>query len=609
MPEITVPCPNCQTSLLVDEQNAGHDVLCPECQVRLTLPRDLSGAVLPVMKDAPAADGLAVRKNHPLYRTGHLTALPAEPDPAAGPPPPRAAHLPERRGLTPEEEMRRLAALTVEPPAYDLHNVDTKGRTAFPCPGCHRPVWIARTEWGLTKVCDGCAREVVAPDPSKGEPARLNPEAPPEPRQKTVLPGRRQVENLAVGEQPAVGRPKRQGGQLPPARESASEPMLQTADRARSRPPHIEPIPARGDVDMAAPVRKGPPAGKRVVTPTQEQAAAAAGFEDHDTAQGIGPVEVPQVRLHHRINPERAPNFTPKHEADLSVETTGNWGGEAPQENSLAFRRILTIAIITLLLGAIAVTAFLLRATWARPDLAPENGEAPESPVQSVEVAKATMARFFNAVTVEDRAREVRHPEITLPRMRSWYARNNRTQHIVEYTDDWREQDNYAGKGINFIFTTVRLDSLNDYDIFLEISKDGSATKIDWEHFTGWSETTWIEFLKATSIQPGEFRVTITPTDYYNGYFSDRSRYLAFTVKDRDNSGSCTAYCEAGTNLGNLLLKGIREARKLNTVNSVNEVTGEGIARVILRLRYLPEGQKFNQATIDALVWDDWLEP
>ena len=608
MPEIIVPCPNCQTSLLMDEQNAGHDVLCPGCQVRLTLPRDLTSAAMPQIKGAPAMDDGA-KRNHPLLRTGHIASLPEEAAAAAAAagPVPRAAHLPERRGLSPEEEMRRLAALTAEPVSYDLHNVDTKGRTAFPCPGCHRPVWMAPTDWGLTITCEGCAREVVAPDPSKGEPAHLlQPDSGPVPRQKTVLPGRRQVEDLGVGEQPAAGRPKRQGGQIPPARDPAPAPMTTAADRARTRAPGIQPIPARGDVDMAATVRKGPPAVKQAMTSYQEKSLAAAALEEQENSHGTGPAEPSQAKIHHRINPERTPNFTPKHEIDLSVETTGEWGGGAPQENSIAFRRTLTIAIITLLLSAIAVTAYLLRSTWARPDFPADNGGQLESPIQSVEMAKATMDRFFGAGTVEDMAKEVRHPEITLPRMKAWYARNSRSPHIVEYTPDWREQDNYADKGVNFIFTIVKLDSLNERQVFLEIPKDGTAPKIDWEHLTGWSETTWIEFLKSTSIQPGEFRVTITPTDYYNGHFSDRSRYLAFTVKDRDNSGSCTAYCDAGTNLGNLLLKSIREARKLN---SVDEVTGDGVARVILRLRYLPEGQKFNQATIDALVWDDWLEP
>ncbi len=608
MPEIILPCPNCQTGLLVDEQNAGHDVLCPGCHVRLTLPQELTGATLPVVKSTGEAD--LSKKNHPLYRTGHLAAMPAEPDPAAGPPLPRPAHLPDHRGLSPEEELRRLAALTAEPASYDLHNVDTKGGTAFPCPGCHRPVWIGPQEWGQAVTCEGCAQEVVAPDPSRGIPARLtNLEASPELRRKTVLPGRRQVEDLAVGEHPAAGRPKRQGGQLPPARESSPEPSALAADRARTRAPGIEPIPARGDVDMSAVVRKGPPAGKRTATSPLEQAAAAAVFEDHAGTRDPAPGAPPQVKVHHRINPERTPSFTPKHDIDLSIETTGEWGGGAPQENSIAFRRILTLAVITLLISAIALTAYLLRSTFAPPDLSADNGGEQESPVQSAELATATMDRFFRATTVENLAREVRHPEITLPRMKAWYARNAITPRKVDYTDEWFEQDNYAGKGVNFIRTTIKLDSLDNRQIFLEIPRDGSDPKIDWEHFTGWSEKTWIEFLKSTSIQSGEFRVSITPTDYYNGPFVDRSRYLAFTVKDRDNTGSCTAYCEAGTNLGNLLLKNIREARQMNTAESVDPVTSEGVARVILRLRYLPEGQKFNQATIDALVWDAWLEP
>src|SRR5689334_8958602 len=140
MPEIIVPCPSCEASLLVDEQNAGHEVLCPGCNTRLTLPKSLDIRTRPEAKIAPvrvAAPEEPARKNHPLFRTGHMGPLPETPESAPVPPQNRAAHLPERRGLSPEEEMRRLAALTTDPGSFDLHNVDTKGRTAFPCPGCH----------------------------------------------------------------------------------------------------------------------------------------------------------------------------------------------------------------------------------------------------------------------------------------------------------------------------------------------------------------------------------------------------------------------------------------------------------------------------------------
>jgi hypothetical protein len=58
------------------------------------------------------------------------------------------------------------------------------------------------------------------------------------------------------------------------------------------------------------------------------------------------------------------------------------------------------------------------------------------------------------------------------------------------------------------------------------------------------------------------------------------------------------------------LLECVREARKKGqvTIPTGGEVE-EGVAQVILRLHFLPEGKKFNQATIDKLVWNDWLEP
>ena len=63
MPEIIVPCPSCDASLLVDEQNAGQEVLCPGCSVRLTLPASLDMRTRPaatITPDEPA------RRNHPL---------------------------------------------------------------------------------------------------------------------------------------------------------------------------------------------------------------------------------------------------------------------------------------------------------------------------------------------------------------------------------------------------------------------------------------------------------------------------------------------------------------------------------------------------------------
>lgn len=601
MLETILPCPNCQTSLLVDEQNAGSDVLCPGCEVRLTLPTDLSGAVPP--KVIQPADATGPRKNQPLHRSGHLIP-PAEDTPPAGE---HRTQLPERRGLSPEEEMRRLAALTADPGTFDLHNVDTKGRTAFPCPACHRPVWIAGSEWGREMVCEGCTQTIKAPDPASGEPAKVMESPGGEPRAKTVLPSRRQVENLGVGEQTGLGRSKRQVGQTPapaPAREQTPPPPTPPVERVRGPVPSREPIPVRGDVELSAPVRKGPPA-RRTVTPTQEQSAVVAEFEGAAAPQTGG--ALPTGKFVQRLSTERAPSFTPKHDADLSVEATGNWGGTEPQEQSVAFRRTFTVAILTLILGAVGITAYLLSDYFKeKPARTGKQPAEAESPVQNVDWAKAALQRFFAAQSVEDMAKEVRHPEKTLPRMKDWYAKNGNVRQNLEFTDDWREQDNWQGLGLNLIFTVIKLDGVPQRELTLETFTDGRPPKLDWEDFVAWSETPWIDFLKVTSERPTEFRVVVTLIDYYNGFYSDRSRYLAFRVSDRNNSASCYAYCSAGSDVAKVITASMRTGRQQGRTGP--EATAD-VAEVILRLRFLPEGKEFNQAAIDQVVANSWLEP
>jgi hypothetical protein len=583
MLEIILPCPNCQTSLLVDEQNAGTDVLCPGCEARLTLPRDLSGRVHPLLKREE--DGLLSR-NHPLQRTGHLAVPPAENDEHEPAPSPHHTHLPERRGLSAEEEMRRLAALTAEPPSFDLHNVDTKGQTAFPCPACHRPIWIAGEEWGREMVCSGCNSTVVAPGSGNSSPARvLMAENAVTARQRTVLPARRQVENLTPADQPASTRQKRQPG-----------PMSATAVQV------IEPIPARGDVEISPTLRKDTPVRRK---PAPEEQGQADGGDSADPAPA-GPA---QGKSGMRLSGARLPSFTPKHEADLSAEATGQWGGTEPQDQSPAFRRTLTFAVLTLLIAAIGFTAFILRAHFAPPDVASGDPAEEENPVQNKDWAEATIERFFNAATVEEMVKEVRHPEITLPRMQAHYARTGVPRLKVEFTDDWREVDNFMGSGVNFILTTITLDGVPNHEIALETFADGRTPRLDWEHCVAWSESPWSEFLRTTGEKPAEFRVRATPVPYYNGAYSDDKRYLCFRVSDRDNFGSCFAYCESNSNLCKLLLKAVRGAYQSGDPNRIDTRTGEGIAHVILRLHFEPQGKQFNQAVIDDLVWSDWLEP
>jgi hypothetical protein len=583
MLEIILPCPNCQTSLLVDEQNAGTDVLCPGCEARLTLPRDLSGRAQPRLKQEEDAHQ---SRNHPLQRTGHLAAPPTPNDDHEPVPASHHTPLPERRGVSAEEEMRRLAALTAEPPSFDLHNVDTKGQTAFPCPACHRPVWVAGEGWGREMVCSGCNATIVAPDPGSNSPARvvMAEKAAPA-RRRTVLPARRQVEDLTPADQPASARQKRQAGAI-----------------SATAVPAIEPIPARGDMEISPTLRRDAPVRRRAAPEEERQENEADS--GHPAPAGPAPGKAGQ-----RLSGARLPSFTPKHEADLSAETTGQWGGTEPQDQSPAFRRTLTFAVLTLLIAAIGFTAFILRAHFAPPEITSGDPAEQENPVQNQEWAEAAILRFFTAASVEEMAKEVRHPEISLPRMQAHYARTGVPRLKFEFTEDWREVDNFMGSGVNFILTRITLDGVPNHELALETFADGRTPRIDWEHCVAWSESPWSEFLRTTSEKPAAFRVRATPVPYYNGPYSDDKRYLCFRVSDRDNFGSCFAYCESNSNLCKLLLKAVRGAYQSGDPARIDTRTGEGIAQVILRLHFEPEGKQFNQAVIDELVWSDWLEP
>ena len=619
MPEIILPCPNCQTNLLVDEGNAGHDVLCPGCEVRLRLPQDLSGRTMPVVAGvaAPAAGAAAepvdheeARRNFRLHRTGHLNPVADEEEaPAAH----RSTPLPSRgrRDLDAPEEMRRLASMAAAPASFDLHNVDTKGRLAFPCPACQRPVWMTPGDAGRVLPCPGCARSVVAPDPAQQQPARLlDEDEAAAPRQKTVLPARRQVENFPLGEQTAAGRPKRQGAQMPAARESIRGPVPTVEERAHTPAPGQEPIPARGDVELSATVHRGPAAPRRsnVLTEAQERASVAAEFEANTPAPAPDPGP-PGARHFQKSSGDRIPSFSPRHELDLSPEATGAWGSEGKPENTAGFRRTLTTAIIVLIVGGAGIAAYLLKSNFSEKENTVEKRDA-ENPVAGVDGAKETVRKFFAAKTPAEMAKFIRHPEASLPKLQKYYTEpaNVRLREGFStdwFTEDWREVDDYLGSGVDFIVTSLQPKGESAMTAMLEIPKDGSPPLLDWEHFVAWSDTKWDDFLRTTSERATEFRVSVTQIDYYNFAYNDRSRYLAFRVADSKNSAHCYAYCEARSKLANLLLDAVRKGRQ----SGFSDPTGEGIARVILRLKFLPEGKANNQAVIDALVWDDWLQP
>jgi uncharacterized Zn finger protein (UPF0148 family) len=546
MPEIVLPCPRCQMPLLVDDGNAGAEVLCPGCKVHLILPADPGGKVPVREKSAIEAETTGDgRRNFRLSRTGHAGAVEGA-EVVVSDPERRVASLPQKRRMEDEEEQKRLAAMVGEAGA-------------------------------------GVAE-----------------------REKAVLPERRQVVDVPSGEQTGAGRPKRQGGEFPPVRKSGEDVSGGSKERVGVPPGAAEPIPARGDAEFAV---KLPPRREPVPEPPVRASTESPVSSERESAAVSAAVPAepapPKPRVP-RVAPERAPAFSPKHEADLSVENVGEWGGGGePAEQSPAFRRTVSLALVFLLLAGGGAAVVASRGFFAKAPAAGAAAEADGGATRNKEAATAVLRRFFGADTVDAMAKEVRHPELTGDRMRRYYASQALTPRQVSFETDWEEVGNFEGKGVDFIYTTVEVDSFQKRQVWLELPKDGSDPKLDWEHAVSWSEVPWSDFLTGNHEQPVAFRVTASPVHHYIGAFEDEYRYHAFRLADPEDSLNCYGYCETDSEIARQLLAECQQARRRGEVNS----EGEGVARCMLRLRPVAEGKRFNQYIIDGFAWKTWVEP
>ncbi len=294
---------------------------------------------------------------------------------------------------------------------------------------------------------------------------------------------------------------------------------------------------------------------------------------------------------------------------------TGAWGsGVSTPDEAARSRRLVSLALLIVLLAIGGLGIYALRRSFQAPvtdpsnagELSPEDAKAQENVMRNVEEARLVLDRFLAADTVDKLAAEVRHPEVTRPRMERYYAatplkaRKKRSE-----SQSWNEIR--IGDG-EFIRASWELDDFRIYTITLELTS-GSAPKVDWESFVNWSELPWKDFLKSPPEQSINYRVTATISDkdqYYN-YFSKGRELdlLCFKLEDPEKYGSCWAYCDKDSEVASTLLIQLKSARRQGLVNA----EGKTAITCILRLRFPPEGMKSNQVLIEKFINDSWVEP
>ena len=464
---------------------------------------------------------------------------------------------------------------------------------------------------GRSKSTDDEIRRLAGAAAAPGAAHSLHPEEAtlPSDHHRTVLPDRRAIP-VAAPETPL------ETGPTPAARPASSLPTRRTAgaplDPRTPSVPH-QPIGPRPDIEISADPLRGP---SRFVRPAPPEAETLPSLP----STAPEPERVPEpaedsedpVRRGFRLGAERNPHFTPVHSLD-SDAVADAWGAKAETPDQAArSRRFISLALVIVLIAAGGVGIYMLRQAFRAPiapltdSTDPETAEAKANVMRNVEDAKRVVQRFLTADTLDKVAAEVRHPEVTRPRMERHYAANPlKPRKVRAESQSWSE---IRILDTEFIRASMELDDFRVYFFNFEIIP-GADPKLDWESFYNWAEIPWKTFLKTPPEQAVDFRVSLTHDrldQYYNFSFKGRELDLmCFKLEDPEKFGSCWAYCDKDSEAASQIVFNLKRARRHGVVN------GEGKTAVscILRLRFPPEGMKTNQVMIEQFVHDSWILP
>lgn len=253
--------------------------------------------------------------------------------------------------------------------------------------------------------------------------------------------------------------------------------------------------------------------------------------------------------------------------------------------------QILTIAA-AFLFGWAALTKNASAADAVSPAAAekPEK-PAPEDPLKNANQAKEVVRAFYASKSVEEMAKQVRHPEKTLSRMKSFYGQKTITPVTkLEFGDNITENDRGTSAFVSLSLTA----GLEEIAAVVEVPAKGTA-KLDWESLVGWCEMPWAKFVKDGSEKPLEFRVHLSVADYYNGSFADSAKYLCFRITDKANEATVYGYCEKDSSAAKSILGLIRRNR-----GPIDDTT-EPIS-CILKMSMKSADVTLHQAVVDSLA-------
>ncbi|MCP5535882.1 MAG: hypothetical protein H7A51_06565 [Akkermansiaceae bacterium] len=202
--------------------------------------------------------------------------------------------------------------------------------------------------------------------------------------------------------------------------------------------------------------------------------------------------------------------------------------------------------------------------------------------------AEAVVRQYLNAKTPAELEALVRTPEVTVPRMRAWYAQE-------KWETPGAKDVGYGGrvtvKGV-MASMAVRLNDYSIKQIALENTPDGY--KVDWESWVAWSAMPWEDLFKKRPIDPVEVRVHCSLDSYYNRLFDDDNKWVAVRLEHPDSDRAIYGYID-------------KESPAL--MRMLGDLRNRGSVAATIKISYPEDSVAKNQVYINEYLQSGWVRP
>ncbi len=237
----------------------------------------------------------------------------------------------------------------------------------------------------------------------------------------------------------------------------------------------------------------------------------------------------------------------------------------------------------------------------AAPVLLPEDQMTPEEKRKQKEISDTVktgtnfltdggevVKKFLNATSSAELEPLVRTPEVTVPRMREWYA-----------THEWKPPGVKTiayGRGVSVqgVMGTMSV-RLNDYTVkSVALENTPAGYLVDWESWVAWSSMDWEKLFEKRPAEPVEVRVTCSLDNYYNREFDDDSQWVAVKLAHPNSERTIYGYVARDSTS---LMRMLADLQTNKTMTAT------------IKLHYPKNPVADNQVIISDYIQMGWVRP